>query len=69
VWDGAEHLALPHVLQVSVRGDAVLLLNPLAAAPDGEAWDFAAWHRGALRYPSFWALVQAKCERFRCKEP
>ena len=48
------HLA--HTLCISEVGDsAVLLLNPMVVWPDGEweAWFFANWVPGAVRYRSF----------------
>jgi hypothetical protein len=50
----ASHLA--HTLSISEIGDdAVLLLNPMVIWPDGEweAWFFANWVPGAVRYRSF----------------
>lgn len=49
-----KHLA--HALCISEIGDdAVLLLNPMVIWPDGEweAWLFANWIPGAIRYRSF----------------
>jgi HEAT repeat protein len=49
-----KHLA--HTLCLSEVGDsAVLLLNPMVVWPDGEweAWFFANWLPGAMRYRSF----------------
>ena len=56
--DGASgHRAghLKSLLQISDVGDGVYLLNPKAVTPDGEweAWFFANWVPGAIRYPSF----------------
>ncbi|MBG0814249.1 SMI1/KNR4 family protein [Planomonospora sp. ID82291] len=38
----------------------VYLLNPYVVGEDGEweAWDFASWHPGEVRYRSFWDLMQ-----------
>ncbi|MFI7052337.1 SMI1/KNR4 family protein [Streptosporangium canum] len=38
----------------------VYLLNPHVVGPDGEweAWDFATWHPGEVRYRSFWDLME-----------
>lgn len=50
-------------LQISDIGDdAVYLLNPRVLTEDGEweAWLFAAWLPGAVRYHSFWDLMQAE---------
>jgi hypothetical protein len=50
-------------LQISDIGDdAVYLLNPqvLTEAGEWEAWLFAAWLPGAVRFPSFWDLMQAE---------
>lgn len=42
------------------------LLNPQVVTPDGEweAWFFASWLPGAIRYRSFWELMQGEYERF-----
>jgi hypothetical protein len=56
------------MLEVSDIGDsAILLLNPEVVTPDGEweAWDFANWHPGAVRYRSFWDMMQALYDSFR----
>jgi hypothetical protein len=63
----AEHLAMPYVLEVSAEGDgAILLLNPLVVTPEGEweAWSFANWYPGAVRYRSFWELMKRRYESF-----
>ena len=49
------------LIQISDVGDsAVLLLNPEIVADDGEweAWDYAAWHPGVVRYRSFWEMME-----------
>jgi hypothetical protein len=54
-------------LTLSGRGDSsVFLLNPLVRTPEGEweAWFFANWQAGAVRYRSFWELMQATFEGF-----
>lgn len=45
---------------------AVYLLNPEVVTPDGEweAWLFANWLPGAMRYRSFWDLMEEEYERF-----
>jgi len=72
-----EHLANPNdsvrfrtaylssCLQISEEGDsAVVLLNPEVVNGEGEweAWFFANWHPGALRYPSFLAYVESELD-------
>ncbi len=50
-------------LQISDIGDnTVYLLNPRVVTEDGEweAWLFAAWLPGAVRFPSFWHLMQSE---------
>ncbi len=55
--EASDHRAahMKSLLQISDVADAVLLLNPEAVTPDGEweAWYFANWIPGAIRYPSF----------------
>jgi len=53
----AEHMK--SLVQVSDLDDGVYLLNPEAVTPDGEweAWFFANWVPGAVRYPSFAHLM------------
>jgi hypothetical protein len=56
---------LPFALQISATeeyGTAVYLLNPEVVTADGEweAWFFAHWVPGAVRYRSFWSLLQAE---------
>ena len=48
------------LLQISDVDDAVILLNPKAVTPDGEweAWYFANWIPGAIRFPSFAHLMR-----------
>ena len=38
----------------------LLLLNPRVRFPDGEweAWDYAAWYPGVVRYRSFWEMME-----------
>jgi SMI1 / KNR4 family (SUKH-1) len=58
---------LESTLQMSDIGDAaVLLLNPEIKTPAGEweAWFFASWHPGAVRYQSFWDLMQHEYQSF-----
>jgi cell wall assembly regulator SMI1 len=60
VWFRPEYLS--SALEISDEGDsAIYLLNPEIVTPDGEweAWFFANWLPGAVRYPSFWALMLA----------
>lgn len=53
----AEHMA--YLLQISDVDDGVYLLNPEAVTPNGEweAWFFANWIPGAVRFPSFAHLM------------
>ncbi len=56
---------LQSTLMISDVGDsAVYLLNPeiMTASGEWEAWSFANWKPGAVRYPSFWDLMQAECQ-------
>jgi len=49
-------------LAISGWGDsAIYLLNPNVVTPEGEweAWFFANWNPGAVRYRSFWDLMQS----------
>jgi hypothetical protein len=51
---------VPHMLQISAWGDLrLLLLNPRVTFSDGEweAWDFATFYPGAVRYRSFWEMM------------
>jgi hypothetical protein len=47
-------------------GTEVYLLNPLVVTPDGEweAWFLAHWLPGAMRYRSFWDLMQGEYQLF-----
>lgn len=49
-----------------VAGTAVYLLNPRTVTPAGEweAWFFAHWIPGAIRYRSFWEMMVAEHERY-----
>jgi hypothetical protein len=53
----AEHVKA--LLQISDVDDGVYLLNPESVTPDGEweAWFFANWVPGAIRFPSFTHLM------------
>ncbi|WP_030223444.1 SMI1/KNR4 family protein [Streptomyces bikiniensis] len=59
---------LPHTLKISHTPNAtdVYLLNPCVLTPDGEweAWYLAHWLPGAVRYPSFWDLMNGEYEDF-----
>ncbi len=48
----------------------VYLLNPRVVTPDGEweAWYLAHWLPGAIRYRSFWDLMNAEYKIFRGEE-
>jgi hypothetical protein len=45
-----------------VAGTAIYLLNPQIVTPEGEweAWFFAHWIPGAVRYRSFWEMIVAE---------
>lgn len=63
----AEHLKT--ALAISERewaGSAVYLLNPQVITTDGEweAWLFAHWLPGVIRYPSFHTLIEAERANF-----
>jgi hypothetical protein len=57
---------LPATLQISELCDGVYLLNPQIITDDGEweAWYFAAWLPGAIRYRSFWEMMHGEHDRF-----
>ncbi|MFF3068889.1 SMI1/KNR4 family protein [Kitasatospora sp. NPDC057936] len=59
---------LPHTLKISHTPNAtdVYLLNPLVVTADGEweAWYLAHWLPGAVRYRSFWDLMNAEYAEF-----
>ena len=62
---------LPDTLAISdlnKQDNSIYLLNPEVVTPEGEweAWFLAAWLPGAMRYRSFWDLMQA--EYLRCGE-
>ncbi|MGD2156543.1 MAG: SMI1/KNR4 family protein [Anaerolineales bacterium] len=54
------------ISDLDIRDDAIYLLNPQVVTPQGEweAWYLASWLPGAIRYPSFWKMMQAEYERF-----
>ncbi|WP_405753327.1 hypothetical protein [Streptomyces sp. NBC_00012] len=60
---------LNDMLKISHAPDAsdVYLLNPRVVTPDGEweAWYFAHWLPGAVRYRSFWDLMNDEYHNFR----
>ncbi|MFB7356061.1 SMI1/KNR4 family protein [Streptomyces gardneri] len=60
---------LRHTLKISHTPNAtdVYLLNPCVLTPDGEweAWYLAHWLPGAVRYPSFWDLMNDEYRDFR----
>lgn len=58
---------LQTALEVSDVGDsAILLLNPqILFDGEWEAFFFANWHAGAVRYRSFWDLMVAEYESVR----
>lgn len=57
---------LPQMLEVSDVGDGVYLLNPRVVTPEGEweAWFFADWLAGAVRYRTFWDMMNAEYENY-----
>ncbi|AZQ39929.1 SMI1/KNR4 family protein [Streptomyces cyaneochromogenes] len=60
---------LPYTLKISHTPEAtdVYLLNPCVVTPDGEweAWHLAHWLPGAVRYQSFWELMNGQYRSFR----
>ncbi|WP_326815241.1 SMI1/KNR4 family protein [Streptomyces sp. NBC_01762] len=60
---------MPHTLKISHTPEAtdVYLLNPCVVTADGEweAWFVAHWLPGAVRYQSFWDLMNDEYRRFR----
>jgi hypothetical protein len=60
---------LPHTLKISHTPEAtdVYLLNPCVVTEDGEweAWYLAHWLPGAVRYRSFWDLMNDEYTSFR----
>ncbi|MEV4972203.1 SMI1/KNR4 family protein [Streptomyces scopuliridis] len=60
---------LPHTLKISHTPNAldVYLLNPCVVTADGEweAWYLAHWLPGAVRYQSFWDLMNGEYRSFR----
>jgi len=59
---------LPSAVQISEVGDAaVLLLIPELPSHDGEweGWFLSSWRGIAVRYPSFWDLMQAEYATFK----
>jgi hypothetical protein len=66
--DCPEARYLPSAVQISEVGDAaVYLLMPDLTTADGEceAWVLASWQGTAVRYQSFWELMQAEYESFK----
>jgi hypothetical protein len=55
------------ISSLDVRDDAIYLLNPQIVTAEGEweAWFLASWLPGAIRYPSFWEMMQAEHLRFQ----
>jgi hypothetical protein len=60
----ADYRHLAKTLVVSGGYETYVLLNPEVITPDGEweAWLFAHWVPGAMRYNSFWDLMQEEYE-------
>ena len=62
---------LESALEISDTGDsAIYLLNPKVVTADGEweAWLFANWLPGAIRYRSFAELMEAEYHSFRTQD-
>ena len=64
---------LDNTLEISdheIAGTGVYMLNPQVVFPDGEweAWFYAHWLPGAIRYQSFWELMQAEYSTFLANE-
>ena len=62
---------LESALEISDTGDsAIYLLNPKVVTPDGEweAWLFANWLPGAIRYRSFAELMEAEYHSFHTQD-
>ncbi|MGW7264901.1 SMI1/KNR4 family protein [Streptomyces sp. NPDC054842] len=63
---------LAHTLKISHTPNAtdVYLLNPCVVTEDGEweAWYLAQWMPGAVRYRSFWDLMNDEYRNFRDEE-
>jgi len=53
------------ISDLDTRDGAIYLLNPRVVTPGGEweAWYFASWLSGAMRYRSFWEMMQAEYDR------
>jgi hypothetical protein len=59
---------LPSAIQISEVGDAAVYLLMPELASDGnecEAWFLASWRGTAVRYQSFWDLIQAEYATFK----
>jgi hypothetical protein len=66
--DCPEARYLPSAIQISAVGDAAvyLLIPELASGNDEcEAWLLASWRGTAVRYESFWDLMQAEYATFK----
>ncbi|MEV4063678.1 SMI1/KNR4 family protein [Nonomuraea dietziae] len=78
IWDGLEgadpqdqwylrqeSMSASLCISEEIEGQ-VWLLNPHVVGPDGEweAWDFASWHPGEVRYRSFWDLMEYQFGRY-----
>jgi hypothetical protein len=66
--DSPEGRHLPSAVQISEVGDAAvyLLLPELASAgAEYEAWFLSSWRGTAVRYESFWDLIQAEYGTFK----
>jgi hypothetical protein len=59
---------MPDTLRIAkyVEGQT-FMLNPHVVTPDGEweAWDFATWYPGAVRYRSFWEFMNHEISKAR----
>lgn len=59
--DAVDYEMLPDTLAISTVGDgAIMLLNPAVQTAHGEweAWLFADWYPGVVRYESFWSMLR-----------
>ncbi|MEU4406410.1 SMI1/KNR4 family protein [Streptosporangium sp. NPDC023963] len=57
---------LPDTLQIGEYDDGTYLLNPHIKTPDGEweAWYLAPWLPGAMRFRSFWDLMNGRLREY-----
>jgi hypothetical protein len=57
-----EYLSTALLVSADAVDSETILLNPRIVSPDGEweAWFFAHWLPGAVRYQSFWHLIEGQ---------